>query len=1484
MNIVRQQTRSRARRILTVVVAASLTVATLISTSPARAVAAEVPGVPPIVDNPANGVTADALPTTQINGVAWDQAVVGDTVWVGGDFSSARPAGSPLGSNESPRTNLLTYNIRTGVLNAGFAPAVNGPIRVVTASPDRTRIYIGGSFTSVNGQTRNRVAAFNASDGSLVPGFAPNVDADVFGMAASNTAVYIGGWLGAVNGVPRQKIAAVSATTGATLAWAPTADNTVRTMALNGTGDRLTIGGNFANVNGSPATGLASLDASTGALYPFQANTIIRNYGNSAGTYSLQAAGDKVYGTGYWFGGTGNFEGVFTADARSGQIQNMMDCHGDSYDAVPMNGMVYSVGHRHHCTNNGGFPDTNPRTRYAYSQAITENITGVVQPNDQSGYYNFAGQPAGSLVNWWPAMTIGTYTGQSQAAWTSESTSEYLVEGGEFLTVNGAGQQGLVRFAVRTLAPKKMGPAGAAADAVPTFRGITDSSVRVSFMTNWDRDNLSLKYEVRRVGVATPVYTATASSLFWNRPYLHFVDSGLTPGVTYSYYVLATDADGNSYKSGYRTFTAGSEVTDQTPYSDQVIVDGATNYWRLDEASGRTTSTDWADGNDLKLGTSTALGAAGAIIGSFDTAANFDGTTNSRSASSNPVRAPQTFTAELWLKTTTTRGGKLLGFGNTAGTGNSSSYDRHVYMDNSGRLIFGAHPGTVRTVTTTKSYNDGQWHHVAASLSSAGMTLYVDGLLVGADGGTTSSDDYQGYWRVGGDNLSGWPSVPTSNNFAGTIDDVAIYPTALTRTQVRDHYTRSGRTVEQPPAPADAYGRAVMVDEPNIYWRLDDTSGTTVRDQSGNLLTGSYSGKPTLNQTSPVTSNPAVFFDGVNDLASSNASFANPTAYSIEAWFQSTSTVGGKIVGFGNARTGLSSSYDRHVYLDPQGRLNFGVYTGTTTVITSANTYNDGRWHHVVATQGASGMQLIVDGVLLGTNTASTAQNYTGYWRVGGDSSWSGNAWFKGTIDEVAIYTLPLTVQQARNHYRASAAATNQSPVAAFTSTCTDASCSFDATSSSDPDGSVVSYAWNFGDGTTGSGVTASHVYGAAGTYTVTLTVTDDGGAKNVKTSQVTTTSANQPPVAAISKTCTNLTCQFDGSGSNDPDGSIVSHAWNFGDGATATGATTSHTYGAEGTYTVTLTVTDNQGRTGTTTTTVSVQPANTAPVASFTVSKSNLVVNLDATGSNDPDGSITAWAWDFGDGATGSGSTATHAYAAAGDYTITLTVTDNRGATDQTATTVTVTGVPVLAQDAFNRTGSRWGTADVGGAWTDSGSTYYSTDGSHGVITIGRGGAGPTAKLASVSGLDVKATSDFTLDKIPVGGSYFHSLGVRDTGTQNYRGRVVVSSTGGVQLIVDKTTAAGTVSLRSVSVPGLVVQANQKVNVELVATGTTSTTLTVVVWVEGQPRPATPQLSVTDTAGLTSPGGVFINSYLGSGVTSLPVTILVDTFTVTQE
>ncbi len=246
----------------------------------------------------------------------------------------------------------------------------------------------------------------------------------------------------------------------------------------------------------------------------------------------------------------------------------------------------------------------------------------------------------------------------------------------------------------------------------------------------------------------------------------------------------------------------------------------------------------------------------------------------------------------------------------------------------------------------------------------------------------------------------------------------------------------------------------------------------------------------------------------------------------------------------------------------------------------------------------------------------------------------------------------------------------------------------FDGTGSSDPDGTIASYAWNFGDGSSGSGPTPSHTYTAVGSYTVSLTVTDNLGATSTCSAAASIAEAgNLPPACDAGGPYTgtvDVAVAFDGTGSNDPDGTIASYTWNFGDGSSGSGPTPSHTYTAAGAYTVSLTVTDNLGATSTCSAAASITGGANLPPACDTggpyAGRVDEAVDFDGRDSIDPDGTIASYAWNFGDGTTGSGPTPSHTYTAAGSYEVTLTVTDNGGAASTCTTDATITTPPTGA------------------------------------------------------------------------------------------------------------------------------------------------------------------------------------------------------------
>ncbi|MFT3798207.1 PKD domain-containing protein [Microbacterium sp.] len=1431
-------------------------------------------------------VTTDVLPTVQINGIIWSQVVVGNTVYAAGSFSTARPAGSVAGSNEVTRTNLLAFDITTGNL-LSFAPSINGQVLTVAASPDGTRLYIGGDFTSVDGATRNRVAAFNIPAGTLDSSFAPNVNASVRGIAATDSVVFFTGVFGRVSNNDRLHVAAVSSS-GTLLPFAPVLDGgRGNAVVISPDAGAVVVGGAFTTANGSsnPGYGLARFDSSSGALLPTGVNSAVRNGGADAAIYSLSTADGYFYGTGYVYGSGGNLEGTFKADWSSGDLVWVEDCHGDTYSSYAVNGVVYAATHAHYCGSLiNGHPQSNPWTFYR-GVAFSDDVKRITPSGLNLGYYDWGGTPAPEMLHFMPQFNTGTVSGSSQGPWSVTGNDNYVVYGGEFTRVNNVLQQGLVRFAVKSIAPNLDGPRLGQSSWIPSAVAISEGSIRVSWPLNWDRDNEYLTYQVIRNGnTASPVYSVTARSkpADWALPGLTFTDKNVVQGQTYTYRIRVYDPSGNVQNSATITAVADGD-SPTTAYSTAVLADDPVSYWPFNDTAG-STSYDWAGASDLTVNSPVTRGVSGALVDETATAARFPGTNDGFAASSELIAGPQTFGIEAWFKTTSTSGGKIVGFGNS-NTGTSTSYDRHVYMQPSGAITFGVYPGSSQTISSSKTYNDGQWHHVVAGLGSDGMTLYIDGVRVAARTDITSAQDYSGYWRIGGD--TPWAGATW---FDGDIDEVAIYDAPLTRSEVQGHYIASGRTLTGTTAPTDAYGAAVYSLEPTLYWRLDEASGATVNDYSGAGVTGSIVGSASRGVAGALVdvADSATRFSGGQ--AISATSFDNPTVYSLEAWFKTTSTTGGKIIGFGNSADGNSSSYDRHVYMNKNGHLTFGVWTGQTETIDTSSAYNDGSWHHVLATQGADGMALYVDGDLVGTNSTTTPQSYTGYWHVGGDVTWGGNAWeFAGDIDEVAVYPVELSASVAAEHYQigANIQPSNEEPAASFTTSTSGLTVSVDGSASSDTDGTIASYQWSWGDGTSSvasSDATASHEYQNSGSYEITLTVVDNDGGSDTASAQVAVVAPNAAPIAAFTSSVSGATVSVDASGSTDTDGTVASYSWAWGDGSEPSiGVLASHTYAAGGTYTVTLTVTDDDGATGTKTAQAVVAAPNVAPTAAFTSSVADLTVSVDGSGSTDSDGTVASYSWNWGDqSAEGSGATASHVYSEAGTYSVTLTVTDDDGATNAVTNSVTVTAPAVgsvLAADEFDRTvSSGWGSATTGGAWTLSGTaSQFSVAGGAGVIST-NAGLTRTASLATLASPDSSTRVDVTFPSLPVGGSSYVMVTSRKNGSSGYDVRAVVTTTGATTLQLRRN---GT-TLATGSVP-FTIAAGDTVSLRLDVEGASPTTLRARAWKAGSSEPTTWLVTTQDsTSGLQVAGGAALGTYVSSTITNTPYSVRFDHYSVT--
>ncbi|MEU4683069.1 LamG-like jellyroll fold domain-containing protein [Streptomyces xinghaiensis] len=742
--------------------AASLTGLGTVTAAPAAAL------TPPV------GITADDLPTWQTNGIVWAMAEAGGVVFAGGTFSAVRPPGTSAGSSqEQQAVNFTALDAATGAptdcelsFTVGSGSAT---VRALAVSPDEETLYAGGFFGAVNGVPVSSLAAIDIDTCTPRTDFKPSVNATVRALAATDGAVYLGGDFQTVGGQSRSRFAAVS-TGGDVLPWRADADEPGRAVEVTPDGETVVLGGDFFTVNDEDSHALAAVDASTGAVeksYPlgfFPQTSVVKDiFADASGVYSASEGS-----------GGGVFDGRVAYDLGTLDQRWRDTCLGATQSVQTHGSVLYSGSHAHDCSSMGAFP--NQERYHLLAQSV----------NDPE------------LLGWFPDTNdgLGEMIGPRTMAVSSSGGRDFLWVGGEFTTVNGGGQQGLTRFAD---SPDTGAPPVPQTEASSTAPG----SVTVRWQPSVDLDDSELTYRVYRNGSSTPVHTVSASSKPWSQPQLTFTDTDVTPGSTNTYRVSASDGTNTSSLSPPRSV---APALAPEAYAEQVRADGAELYWRYDEPSG-TFAADASDAQSAGIhrgGPARAV-TPGAVPGT-GTAVGHDGV-DSYTYSDKRRPRPDAYSIETWFRTDSTAGGMLAGFGDRI-LQDSSRHDKHVYMTDSGRLIFGVTSGWTRTITTPGSYNDGEWHHVVATQGSNGMRLYVDGQLRASNLLVVSSRDFEGYWRFGGDNLRGFPSRPSSDYFAGQLDESAVYPGVLSSAQVEEHHelgTAPSDTVTAVQPVADTY-------------------------------------------------------------------------------------------------------------------------------------------------------------------------------------------------------------------------------------------------------------------------------------------------------------------------------------------------------------------------------------------------------------------------------------------------------------------------------------------------------------------------------------------------------------------------------------------------------------------------------------------------------------------------------------------------------
>lgn len=453
------------------------------------------------------------------------------------------------------------------------------------------------------------------------------------------------------------------------------------------------------------------------------------------------------------------------------------------------------------------------------------------------------------------------------------------------------------------------------------------------------------------------------------------------------------------------------------------LTNGLVGYWPFDgnDISGTTAYDRSGQGNNgtLTNGPTKTIGRVGQGL-------SFDGTDDYINMGNTNNISTGNFTISYWFKTSLSVYKPIVA--KRLATPSYNQYQTGVGYVNSlgnpvdsGSVFFFASDGVNKqgVHTTATNYADGAWHHVDVTRTSSGVLMYVDGVLVSLviDSAGISSQNYSnsGNFNIGYSNSSYF--------FSGSLDEVRIYNRALSASEIWDLYQAGAADkVNSADSQIDPLEKGMVG-----YWKLDDGSGTSAADASGNGNTGTL-----VNSPSWVAGqiNGALSFNGTNQRAyvtsSSSLNFGSGSPFSVSAWIKTTQTVpGGKNLRFINKFTN-SPSYKGYIMeIDENQKVVFYTKDGTTVnQVSSTSTINDGAWHHLVAVREISSglLRIYVDGVQ--QNAASITNgdlSVSSNLNLGFELLLADNVYLNGSLDEIRIYNRALSVEEVSKLYKTTA-------------------------------------------------------------------------------------------------------------------------------------------------------------------------------------------------------------------------------------------------------------------------------------------------------------------------------------------------------------------------------------------------------------------------------------------------------------------------------
>lgn len=1165
------------------------------------------------------------------NGEIWDIEVVGNRAFVAGTFSSL--TNTTGGGGTVAQSGLAAFNLDTGLVDTAFRPAFGGGgVNAVEASPDGRRLYASGTFNTVNGTSVKKVALLDPATGSPVPGFKANGNNQANALAATNTTLYVGGRFTAINGTPQVGLAAVDGATGSLVpgfdnqisgGLGPNGALTVQQLKLTHDESKLLVVHTGRKIAGQDRYGVGLIDTASKQLLPWRTRLWDDNLqfvGGVQRVYGADIAPDDSYfvvtsGSGGDRPPINDTAVAFSFDGADHREPRWVSRAFDSIYSVAITEVAVYIGGHFQFNESPTAPDPWPgldNVGYGTGQGLAGYSLGdAVVRRDHLGALN---PVDGKALEWNPGSN--SYEGNKAL----EATSRGLLTGGDG-TTQGGYNVGRVAFFDKAQLPAATttdttiespiegrvwqgGQAYVMSGTAKSPAGVSRVQVEIRSGSRYLQDDLTTWGASNTIDA--PLGTPAGGVTPWSLPLT------ITGTRTLTVFAKAFGTNGASDPSRATKKFESFSVEDATPdtrlnapsgsvlSSTTVVVRGTASddkgvnavnlYFR--DASNRHLTADGtlADGYATIRIEPDVVGATSATwqyevtlphegewrFGAMavDNAGQSDLRWATRDYTVSSTGQPPTVTMTSPIAVTPpttapaltmTPGGRVTFAGTASDDEGLASVE--ISLRNSVTRENLAADGTWGTDVQAGSYRISPVDISGASYAWTYTTpfdlrpgTYSFSVRATDDLDLSTSSNYQGRLTI---NVAVPGDAPPNGLLAFTGTDMT--PEVL-------HLDLAGTATD------DLGVRAVRLAV------LDNDSGRYVRSD-GTMSAGFGTLDAVLAAPGAVSTAWSLPLD-------------LPVAgdYSVTAYAEDTA---------GQLDTSTSGATARYLVYpgDADPSLNLGLAAPT-----EGTAFNESR----IVVSGRAEDDLAMGRVEVGVVNAA------GQWMSSSGTFGATERWVSAFLNSPGSpgsnysYTTPAIPAGAyqvrvrpvdgRGQYPAphavnvtvAAPAGNLAPVAGAAVTCAQNVCTFDGRTSTDENAPTLTYAWSFGNGRTGSGAVATQTYSTPGTFTATLTVTDEYGATGTAATTVTVVepAGNAAPTAVITTpTCVGLTCNLSGAASADPNlGDTIGYLWDFGDGtATSTSASPAHVFAAAGTYPVTLTVTDGWGRATTVTRSVTV-------------------------------------------------------------------------------------------------------------------------------------------------------------------------------------------------------------------------------------------------------------------------------------------------------